>query len=219
MSMANAFRSTSLVYKAIEKNEEHMSFMHSLWLDPQLYHQNNYVPLLKPINREAYDAVFEVKEPARLIDVLICLPIVTEDLGNQNQPSPNPDKTIPIGFINLHGITKENRHHRTGDIGILIAAEHQGKGYGSEAIRWVLNWAFQVAGLHRVGIESASFNPRAIRLWERLGFQHDGKDREALWSNGGWHDNIRLSILEGEWRAMVERQTNESDSVKSQQLI
>jgi len=118
--------------------------------------------------------------------------------------------------VNLHGVTKDNQHHRTLDIGILIAAEHRGQGYGSEAVRWILNWGFQSAGLHRVGLQSASFNTGAIRLWERLGFQEDGKDREAVWSNGRWYDDVRFSILEGEWRAMVEREKRESDSSRSQ---
>jgi len=219
MAMANAFRSKSLVYRAIEDNEEDKAFLHSLWLDPQSYYQNNYPQLHRPINRKTCDSYFESKESFRLINVLICLPIDSKELGNQKEPSCGPKKPVPIGFVNLHGVTKDNRHHRTLDIGILIAAEHQGQGYGSEAVRWILNWGFQIAGLHRVGLQTASFNTGAIRLWERLGFQQDGKDREALWLNGRWHDEVRFSILEGEWRAMVERENSESDSSRSQQIL
>ena len=219
MAMANAFQSKSLVYRAIEDNEEDKAFMHSLWLDPQSYYQNNYPELHQPISRKTCDSYHESRKSSRLINVLICLPIDSEELGNQKEPSYGPKKPVPIGFINLHGVTKDNRHHRTLDIGILIAAEYQGQGYGSEAVRWMLNWGFQIAGLHRVGLQSASFNTGAIRLWERLGFQQDGKDREALWLNGRWHDEVRFSMLEGEWRAMVKREKGESDGSGSQQML
>jgi RimJ/RimL family protein N-acetyltransferase len=207
MAMAPAFHSKSLIYRATEDNEEDKVFMHSLWLDPQSMYQNHYTQLHKPLNRKSCDSYSASKESFRLINLVICLPIDSEGF------SYSPKKQVPIGFVNLHGVTPDNQHHRTLDIGILIAAEHQGKGYGSEAVRWILNWGFQTAGLHRVGLQTASFNTRAIRLWKRLGFQEDGKDREALWANGSWHDEVRFSMLEGEWRSMVERESRESDSV------
>jgi hypothetical protein len=69
-----------------------------------------------------------------------------------------------------------------------------------------LTGGFEIVALHRIGLQSASLNTRAIRLWKRLGFQQDGKDREAIWINGRWHDEVRFSILEGEWRAMLYRE-------------
>lgn len=205
MAMANAFRSKSLVYRAIEDNEEDKAFMHSLWLDPQSLYQNKYMELCQPISRSACDLYNTTKQPNRLINVLICLPVDNEELGNQKEPNRGAKKLSPIGYINLHGMAKGSQHHRTLDIGILIASEHRGQGYGSEAVRWMLNWGFQIAGLHRIGLQSASYNTGAMSLWKRLGFQQDGKDREALWMNGEWHDEVRYSLLESEWRAIVER--------------
>jgi GNAT superfamily N-acetyltransferase len=215
MAMVNAFRSKSLVYRAVEDNEEDKAFLHSLWLDPQLYYQNNYRGLHQPISRKFCDSLHEFYKSQRLIDVLICLPIDSEELEVQNKLNHSLKKSIPIGSINLHGATNHNRHHRTLDISIFIATEYQGQGYGSEAIRWILNWGFQMAGLHRIGLQSASFNTRAIKLWERLGFQKDGNLREAVWINGKWHDEVIFSILEDEWRAMLEEK-HESDSSVSQ---
>jgi RimJ/RimL family protein N-acetyltransferase len=84
---------------------------------------------------------------------------------------------------------------------IQICREEQGKGYGSEAIKWVLEWGFLAAGLHRVSIACFSFNEGARRLYERLGFVVEGRAREVVWKNGGWHDSIMMGMLEGEWRA------------------
>ncbi|KAH7396722.1 acyl-CoA N-acyltransferase [Phaeosphaeria sp. MPI-PUGE-AT-0046c] len=210
MEASSAFRSKSLVYRAIEDNEEDKTFLHSLWLDPQSLLLNNYLRLFQPINRRARDLSLKANEPSRLIHVLICLPVDAVSLEGQDDAMIKDKKATPIGFINLHGgMSSDARHHRTHDIGILIAPEHQGHGYGSEAVRWILDWGFEMAGLHRIGLQSASFNTGAIRLWKRIGFHQDGVDREALWSNGRWHDEVRFSMLEHEWRAMVEEGEDE----------
>jgi GNAT superfamily N-acetyltransferase len=204
MDMSNAFRSRSLVYGAVEDNEEDKAFLQSL-------HLNNYMPLLQPVSRHACDLSDKASERRRLISVLICLPVSTDASKNQAGSTCNAEKSLPIGKINLHGMSSDTRHHRTNDIGILIAPQYRGHGYGSEAVTWLLNWGFEMAGLHRIGLQTASWNSGAIRLWERLGFHQDGIDREALWSNGRWFDEVRFSILEHEWRSLVEKQkTQES---------
>lgn len=84
-----------------------------------------------------------------------------------------------------------------------------------EAIRWILNWGFQTAGLHRIGLQSTSLNTGAIKLSKCLRFEQDGRDLEALWINGGWHDEVRFSILEYEWRAIVEKERGEIEEARS----
>ena len=79
---------------------------------------------------------------------------------------------------------------------------HQKKGYGSEAINWALDWGFKQAGLHRIGIDAFSYNHGATQLYERLGFVFEGRKRELLWFNGGWHDWISYSMLVDEWREL-----------------
>lgn len=206
MDMSNAFRSKSLIYRAVEDNEEDKAFLHSLWLDPQSLHLNYFMPLLKPMSRHACDSSNKASERHRLLSVLICLPVESDASKSQADSTCTTEKSIPIGMMNLHGMSSDTRHHRTNDIGILIAPQYRGHGYGSEAVTWVLNWGFEMAGLHRIGLQSASWNPGAIKLWKRLGFHRDGIDREALWSNGKWHDEVRFSILEHEWRALMEKQ-------------
>jgi len=83
---------------------------------------------------------------------------------------------------------------------VQICREEQGKGYGTEAIKWALEWGFLVGGLHKVNIGCFSFNKGASRLYERLGFVAEGRAREVVWKNGGWHDSIEMGMLEGEWR-------------------
>ncbi|HEY0166008.1 MAG TPA: GNAT family protein [Jatrophihabitans sp.] len=70
-----------------------------------------------------------------------------------------------------------------------------GKGHGTEATRLVLDYAFDVAGLHRVSLGVFEFNPRARRVYEKCGFQLEGRLRHALRWDGQWHDEFVMSVL------------------------
>ncbi|WP_434441933.1 GNAT family N-acetyltransferase [Lentzea sp. E54] len=70
-----------------------------------------------------------------------------------------------------------------------------GKGYGSIAIRHVLDHAFKERDLHRVDLEVYEFNDRAIHVYKKLGFQEEGRLRDALLWDGVFHDAIVMSIL------------------------
>ncbi|HUQ60186.1 GNAT family protein [Lentzea sp.] len=70
-----------------------------------------------------------------------------------------------------------------------------GKGYGTIAIRHVLDHAFTERGLHRVDLEVYDFNQRAIHVYSKLGFREEGRLRDALLWDGVFHDAIVMSIL------------------------
>lgn len=94
-------------------------------------------------------------------------------------------------------------HARNRSAHIRIAidqAEHQGKGYGSEALLLMLNYGFGICNLHRVELEVFAFNERAIRTYEKLGFQQEGVKRDVLFYNHQYHDAIQMSMLEDEFR-------------------
>jgi RimJ/RimL family protein N-acetyltransferase len=79
-----------------------------------------------------------------------------------------------------------------------------GMGYGTEATRLMLEHAFSTLGLHRVGLAVFEFNERAIRTYRRCGFVVEGRAREAIWRDGRFWDEIQMSILDTEWRAITE---------------
>ncbi len=82
----------------------------------------------------------------------------------------------------------------------LFRDEDFGKGYGTEALRLVLDHGFKTLNLHRIGLDVFAFNPRAIHVYEKLGFKHEGVQRNALFYDGAFHDSILLGILEHEWQ-------------------
>lgn len=83
----------------------------------------------------------------------------------------------------------------------LWIAGRTGHGIGTRAIRAALSHAFDTVGLHRVGLEVYDHNPRARRLYERIGFVHEGTLRDALRLDDRWVDAHLMSLLRPEWDA------------------
>ena len=96
-------------------------------------------------------------------------------------------------------------------IGVNILAEYQSQGYGTEAIEWVLQWGFEMAGLHRIEIGCFGWNDGARRLYERMGFVTESRQREKLWWKGTWWDLIEMAMLEGEWRGRRDTRLKEKE--------
>jgi RimJ/RimL family protein N-acetyltransferase len=106
-----------------------------------------------------------------------------------------------IGNAGLHRFALPNR---SAELGIAIGdRESLGRGYGSEAVRLLLDYAFGTLGLHRVGLRVYADNARAIRCYEKCGFRREGVQREVGWREGGWRDDLLYAILESEWREVV----------------
>ncbi len=94
----------------------------------------------------------------------------------------------------------------------LASSEMTGKGYGSDALRTILTHAFDTVGIHRVHLDVYACNTHAIRTYERLGFTHEGRARDALLWDGVRHDALLLSILRPEWEAAHGHPGNRSDA-------
>ena len=102
-----------------------------------------------------------------------------------------------VGIVSLINIDYKNRSAECIlDIG---AREMWGKGIGTSAMSLILGFAFYELNLHRVYLQVFSFNERAIKLYEKMGFTHDGKFREAIYRDGRWHDTVIMSILKKEY--------------------
>ncbi len=102
-----------------------------------------------------------------------------------------------IGNVGLEQVDWKNRR---ATLGIVLGEKtYWGKGYGTDAARVMLRFAFCELNLHRVELETFSFNPRAMRCYEKLGFKPEGIRREALYRDGCYHDAHTMSILRYEF--------------------
>jgi RimJ/RimL family protein N-acetyltransferase len=107
-----------------------------------------------------------------------------------------------IGEIGLDEI---NWIHRSSYVGISIGERHDwGKGYGTDAMRVMLRYAFAELNLHRVNLTVFDYNPRAIRSYQKAGFVEEGRSRQELHREGRRWDVIYMGILRSEWEKLYE---------------
>jgi len=104
-----------------------------------------------------------------------------------------------VAFVELDGIVWSQRNAWL-SIAIGDPAD-QGQGYGAEALRLLLRFAFDELNLYRVQLTVFSYNLRAIRLYEKLGFRHEGTFREFVQRDGARHDMLLYGLLRHEWEA------------------
>ena len=82
---------------------------------------------------------------------------------------------------------------------IALASGHTGLGLGTEATRLMLSYAFDIIGVHRVELDVYAFNPRARRVYEKIGFVYEGARRQALRWRGEWIDAHVMAMLVDDW--------------------
>jgi len=100
-------------------------------------------------------------------------------------------------------LNKIDPFNRSANIRIGIqGAQHRGKGYGSEAMIMMLRYGFETMKLHRIDLGVYPFNPRAIHVYGKIGFQREGIQRDVVYLDGRFHDMIMMSILEDEFRSL-----------------
>jgi RimJ/RimL family protein N-acetyltransferase len=104
-----------------------------------------------------------------------------------------------IGEVRLDRIDRQDRRASLA-IGILDP-NCLGKGLGTQATMLVLGHAFHDLRLHRISIRVLAYNTRAIRSYQKCGFLIEGREREAAFVNGQWHDDVIMGLLEHEFTA------------------
>lgn len=90
--------------------------------------------------------------------------------------------------------------NRVSEVGYWIAADYEGRGLVTSAMRALVAELFE-RGLNRLVIHAAVGNERSISLAERLGFTYEGTEREALRMGEQVHDSVVYSLLRREWDA------------------
>ena len=85
------------------------------------------------------------------------------------------------------------------EIGFTLARKHQGKGFASEAVSRLLDYAFDDLGLHRVVALADCRNAPSVALLDRLGMRREGRLVENSWFKGEWADEYLYAVLKNEW--------------------
>lgn len=104
----------------------------------------------------------------------------------------------PVGFIRLSGLSSFERI-----VWLRISIGNKaswGKGYGSDAMKCVLEWLFYEMNIHRVELETYSTNERALKFNERIGFKREGVRRQAHFADGKYYDIVCFGLLKEEFK-------------------
>jgi RimJ/RimL family protein N-acetyltransferase len=108
-------------------------------------------------------------------------------------------KWLPIGNCGFDNI---NWRARAGELGLFIGEKgYWNQGYGSEVMRLLLKHGFDTLNLNRIALIVYANNPRAVRVYEKVGFIKEGLLRQAHFQNGEYIDVVTMSVLRSEWRA------------------
>lgn len=104
-----------------------------------------------------------------------------------------------IGFVDLRNI---NYRQRTAELGIMIGEPNcWGKGFGTETLYLVLDYAFSVLGLHNIMLSLAGYNERALRAYRRVGFREIGRRREICSIGNKFTDAVFMDCLSTEFHS------------------
>lgn len=161
---------------------------------------DSYVRWMSEGEWRKYDAPWETLRRSRNEEEIRrrFLERLIEDL-----PSPRSSAYIatreskPFGWVNRYG---EKRFPSTWLVGIDICEdEYLDKGLGTEAFGLWVDYLFSNSDVHRIGFDTYSFNKRMMRVGEKLGFTHEGTEREIIRWENEWVDRIRFGILRKEW--------------------
>ena len=109
------------------------------------------------------------------------------------------DPPTLVGNLGLFGARPKDR---CATIAIGLGREHVGRGYGTDAMRVIVDYGFREMGLHRIQLDVWSFNLAAVRAYSKAGFVEEGRRRESFWHDGQWYDAVMMSVLEHEWEAL-----------------
>lgn len=109
------------------------------------------------------------------------------------------DGGLYLGNVGLHRISWEDRR---ATFGIFIGEKaYWGKGYGTDATRAVLRFAFEQMNLNRIDLQVLDDNERGLRCYEKIGFSREGVQRQYRYREGRYVDMVMMSILRQEYEA------------------
>jgi len=101
-----------------------------------------------------------------------------------------------VGHLTLWGLKPRTR---IATLAIIIGSPHTGRGYGTDAVRLAVRYAFEELAANKVELQVWAFNDRAVHVYEKAGFTQEGRRRAAAYHRSAFHDEILMGILRDEY--------------------
>jgi len=102
----------------------------------------------------------------------------------------------PVGRCGLFG---EDRLVHVAEVGIDLLPEARGRGYGTDAMRLLVDFGFRARNLQRVQLETLAGNSAALASYRKVGFVEEGVLRRHAWVDGAYVDTVVMGLLRDEW--------------------
>lgn len=111
-----------------------------------------------------------------------------------------------IGTVTLPSIDKD---YKVAEIGYGIIDSYWGNGYASEAIKAIMEYGFCTVGFICINAKIMKENSASVRVASAVGMQCDGLLRNGVYCKGKAHDVYVFSMLDTDYKEMLEKQENE----------
>jgi RimJ/RimL family protein N-acetyltransferase len=127
-------------------------------------------------------------------DRMLARPLEEQPLGIEVR---TPEGWRLVGNCSFFDLDWRNR---CCEIGIFIGdKEYWGRGYGTQVMQLMLKYGFNTLNLNRVYLRVYESNPRGIKCYEKAGFRHEGRLRQAIFQDGRYIDLLMMSVIRSEW--------------------
>tara|TARA_R110001592_G_scaffold80054_3_gene238824 strand:+ start:1592 stop:2131 length:540 start_codon:yes stop_codon:yes gene_type:complete len=120
--------------------------------------------------------------------------------------SRNNYERVDLTFLNsnndiiaMGGITKINSIDKNGELYLFVDPVFHGKGIGSKASKWIVNYGFLKLNLNKIYLLTNKDNIAAYKIYENLGFKLEGLLRNHKWKNNRFIDRKFYGLLKSEW--------------------
>ena len=159
---------------------------------------------LSPINEEDYELYVKWLNNSNITQYLNCNDSLITLSNEKETLAKLANEEFVFGIIRSEddtllgniGLTNINYKNGIASLGIFIGEEENlSKGYGSEAIKLLINFAFKELRLHNIMLTVLSNNERAIRAYQKCGFKEFGRRHDAYFRNGEYIDLIYMEII------------------------
>jgi RimJ/RimL family protein N-acetyltransferase len=97
-----------------------------------------------------------------------------------------------IGACSLHYLDSYSQHCQ---LGISIRRDRWGQGYGQDAVRTLVRYAFGPLNFRKVSLEVLADDPRAVGAYRKAGFTEEGRFRAHTWHDGRYQDALRMATF------------------------
>ena len=175
---------------------------------------NGCLTYLRPIKEEDIESIYKATKEEEIRYMTGTTNIFTiEDIKNHYERVSKDDSrydfaiclkesNLVIGDLTISDI--DERDNKAGFRIALHNIDSLGKGYGTEAVKLAIYFAFEKLKLNRLQLEVFSHNPRGVKAYEKAGFTIEGILRQAIYINNQYSDEIIMSILREEYDKVKE---------------